>query len=136
TLRQAPVYLVPAGADAERRLLAMFQRIARGDGEAGGTIELNGRAIPLRREADGVAWFDFEALCEGPRAVADYIEIARAFHTVLVSSVPQFTPLTDDAARRFVELVDELYDRGVKLVASAAVPVVELYDGDRLRAAF
>lgn len=135
-LKQAPVWIVPAGAEAERRLLAMFQRIARGEGATDAAIELNGRSIPVRREADGVIWFDFASLCEGPRAVADYIEIARAFHTVLLSNVPQFTPLTEDAARRFIELVDELYDRGVKLAASAPVPIVDLYDGVRLRAEF
>ena len=67
---------------------------------------------------------------------ADYIELARTYHTILVSNVPQFTPQTEDPARRFVEFVDEAYDRGVKLVLSAAAPIVELYDGERLRAEF
>ncbi|MBS0438917.1 MAG: cell division protein ZapE, partial [Proteobacteria bacterium] len=78
----------------------------------------------------------FDALCEGPRAVADYIDLAQRFNTVLISNVPQFTPQTEDAARRFVNLVDEFYDRGVKLVLSAAAPVTEIYDGERLRAEF
>jgi len=97
---------------------------------------VNDRPIPARLEADGAAWFEFAALCEGPRGVADYIELARAYHTILVSNVPQFTPLTEDAARRFIELVDELYDRGVNLVVSAAAPAIDLYDGERLRAEF
>ena len=87
-------------------------------------------------DRDGVIWFDFEALCEGPRGVADYIELARSYHTLLISRVPEFTPQTEDAALRFVELVDELYDHGVKLVLSAAVPIVDLYDGRRHRAMF
>jgi len=90
----------------------------------------------VKREGDGAVWFDFEAICEGPRGVADYIYLARSYHTVLISGVPQFTPQTEDAAQRFVELVDELYDRGVKLVLSAALPIVELYDGNRHRAVF
>ena len=135
-LKQAPVFHTPAGAEAERRLLATFNRAARGEARHDFMLPLNGRDVPVRREADGVIWFDFGALCEGPRAVADYIELARAYHTLLVSNVPEFTPQTEDAARRFIELVDEVYDRGVKLVLSAALPIVELYDGERLRAEF
>ena len=135
-LKQAPVYYTPSGSDAERRLQAAFHRIARGALRRDFKLALNERAIPVRCEADGAIWFDFGALCEGPRGVADYIELAKAYHTILISNVPEFTPQTEDAARRFIELVDELYDRGVNLVASAAVPIVELYDGKCLRAEF
>ena len=135
-LTQAPVYYTPPGATAERAMLAAFRRVARGAWRSGFALILNGRAIRVRQAADGVIWFDFDALCEGPRGVADYIELGRAWHTILVSNVPQFTPQTEDAARRFIELVDELYDRGVNLVLSAAVPVIELYDGECLRAEF
>ena len=76
----------------------------------------------MKRPAEDAIWFDFAALCEGPRAVADYIEIGRTRSTVLVSGVPQFGPLAEDAARRFIELVDEFYDRRVKLLLSAAAP--------------
>ncbi|MBN8727155.1 MAG: AFG1 family ATPase [Xanthomonadales bacterium] len=135
-LRQAPVYFTPVGADAERRLGEVFRRMAHGAVQEDHALALNGREVRVRRSAEGVIWFAFADLCEGPRGVADYIELARSFRTLIISSVPQFTPLTDDAARRFIELVDEAYDRGVKLVLSAAVPIVELYDGDRLRAEF
>ena len=135
-LKQAPVYWTPPGMDAERALQAAFARVAHGALRRGFDLAINDRHIPVRAEADGAIWFGFDALCEGPRGVADYIEIARAYHTVLVSNVPQFTPQTDDAARRFVELVDELYDRGVNLVLSAAAPILDLYDGERLRAEF
>jgi cell division protein ZapE len=76
-----------------------------------------------------VVWFDFDVLCGGPRATADYIEIAREFHTLLLSGVPQLGPGQDAAARRFVHLVDELYDRRVKLILSAAAPLNGLYAG-------
>jgi len=135
-LKQAPVYYTPLGADAERALRAAFNRVAHGTPRRDFELRMNDRAIAVREEIDGAIWFEFAALCEGPRAVADYIELARAYHTIVVSNVPEFTPQTDDAARRFIELVDEVYDRGVKLVLSAAVPIVELYDGERLRAEF
>lgn len=135
-LKQAPVYYTPPGADAERAMRAIFNRVARSAPRRDVDLDINDRPIAARLEADGAAWFDFAAICEGPRGVADYIELARAYHTILISNVPQFTPLTEDAARRFIELVDELYDRGVNLVLSAAAPAVELYDGERLRAQF
>jgi len=135
-LKQAPVYYTPPGAEAERAMRAIFNRVAHGAPRADVDLVVNDRPIRARLEADGAAWFDFAALCEGPRGVADYIELARAYHSILVSNIPEFTPLTEDAARRFVELVDELYDRGVNLVVSAAAPAVDLYDGERLRAQF
>jgi cell division protein ZapE len=135
-LKQAPVYYTPPGADAERAMRAIFNRIAGGPPRRDVDLVFNDRPISARFEADGAAWFDFAALCEGPRGVADYIELARAYHTILISNVPQFTPLTEDAARRFIELIDEFYDRGINLVVSAAAPVIDLYDGERLRAQF
>lgn len=135
-LRQAPVYHCPPDSAADRAMLATFHRVARGAERADFTLLLNERKVSVRRETHGAIWFDFAAICEGPRGVADYIELARSYHTLLISGVPQFSPQTEDAARRFVELVDEVYDRGVKLVLSAATPIVDLYDGVRLRAVF
>ena len=135
-LTEAGIYFTPLDARAERALAVCFYRIAPGTAHTAAQIEVNGRDIAVKRCAEGAIWFDFEALCDGPRAVADYIEIAQSFHTVLISSVPQFTPMMEDAARRFVNLVDEFYDRGVNLVLSAATPITELYDGERLRAEF
>lgn len=135
-LSQAPVYLTPPGAEAERSLARIFSTQAQGTVVDGGEIILNDRPIPLRKRADNILWFEFDALCEGPRAVSDYIELAKAGPAVIVSNVPQFTVYTDDAARRFVLLVDEFYDRKVKLILSACAPITELYDGERLRAEF
>ena len=135
-LKQAPVYYTPPGAEAERAMRAIFNRVARSAPRRDVQLDINDRPIPARLEADGAVWFEFDALCEGPRGVADYIELARAYHTILLSNVPEFTPMTEDAARRFIELVDELYDRGVNLVVSAARPAIALYDGERLRAQF
>lgn len=135
-LSQAPVYLVPPGVEAERSLAKIFGGQAQGGVVEGGSIHLNARDVPVRRRADNIAWFDFTALCDGPRAVADYIELARAYPTVILSNVPQFTIYTENEAKRFVLLVDEFYDRQVKLVLSAAAPITELYDGTKLRAEF
>ena len=135
-LTRTGVYFTPPGEHAEHELTACFARIAPGAHRADAAIRINDRDIPIRRRGDSAVWFDFAALCEGPRAVADYIDLAQRFNTVLISDVPQFTPQTEDAARRFVNLIDEFYDRGVKLVLSAATPVTELYDGERLRAEF
>ena len=81
--------------------------------------------------ADDVVWFDFYEICDGPRSQNDYIELAMEFHAVLVSNVPCFDH-KDDQARRFINLVDEFYDRNVKLVLSAEVPLDQLYKSGRL----
>ena len=135
-LAQAPVYLTPPGAESHRALERIFSSQASGTVEQNGTLSINGRDIPFRKRAENVLWFEFDALCEGPRAVADYIALAKAGPAVIVANVPQFSSYSDDAAKRFVQLVDEFYDRHVKLVLSAAAPITELYDGERLRAEF
>jgi cell division protein ZapE len=135
-LHGAGVYRTPPGADAERAMSAFFDRLAHGALRPEPTIAINGREIPLRKRGQGVVWFEFDALCEGPRSVADYIEIAQSFNTVLISNVPQFTTHSEDPARRFINLVDEFYDRNVNLILSAAAPIVDLYQGDRLSAEF
>ncbi len=88
------------------------------------------------RCADGVAWFDFPALCDGPRAAADYIEIGRLFQTVLIAGVPQMDDDSNDMAKRFITLIDEFYDRNVKVIMTAATQVDSLYIGKRLAKSF
>jgi len=131
-LTRAKTYLTPLGAASEAALEDHFQRLASDCPREDGPLAINGRAVPVRALAEGIAWFDFAALCEGPRAVADYIEIARDFHTVLLSGVPVFGAADDNAARRFVHLVDELYDRNVNLLLSAGAEPMALYRGERL----
>jgi cell division protein ZapE len=131
-LERAPLYLSTGTHDADAMLAQRFEAIAGQAGEAGGSIEIESRQIPVRRRADGVVWFGFAALCGGPRSQADYIEIARLYHTVVVSGVPRFGPSQNDEARRFISLVDEFYDRGVKLVVSAEAPPSDMYHGERL----
>jgi cell division protein ZapE len=110
------------GADADRHLDAAFGHIASESGDDV-PLDIEDRLIRVRRQAPGIAWFDFTELCAGPRGKPDYIELARRYHTVLVSGVPRFTAAAGDTLRRFVWLVDEFYDRRVKLMLAAAVPV-------------
>jgi cell division protein ZapE len=129
-LEKSGVYHVEQGAD--EALEHAFMNIARHEASDAAAIEVEGRMIQTRRDARGVAWFDFSELCDGPRGKADYIELARRYHTVLISDVPRFRPGDADVLRRFVWLVDEFYDRRVKLMLSAAAPPDELVvtDGD------
>ena len=135
-LTRAPVYLTPDDAHAEAALRRLFDELAQGAVREGVDLPINGRTLHARRVCAQAAWFDFPALCEGAYGSADYIELARAYPTLLVSRLPLFTPYNEDAAQRFVHLVDELYDRRVKLAVTAQTPVVELYDGKRLRGEF
>jgi cell division protein ZapE len=131
-LEQAAVYLTPAGAEADRVLAEEFRRLAPDAAEENGVLEVLGRPVPFRQRADDCIWLDFDALCGPPRSQSDYIELARCHHTVIVSGVPVLDGSADDKARRFVLLLDELYDRNVKLLVSAAVPPEHLYCGERL----
>jgi cell division protein ZapE len=136
-LRSAPLYLDASRAESRQQLTDRFRELADVPAPGPrGTIEVEGRAIPYVAATDEVAWFDFDTLCAGPRSQADYIELARDYHTILVSDVPRLGAAQDNEARRFIALVDEFYDRGVKLVLSAHVPPDELYAGDRLRFEF
>jgi cell division protein ZapE len=131
-LEKAPLYLDAADPFVHDALKRRFQEIAGEAGEPGGVLQVEGRPIAVRSRAADVIWFEFDAICAGPRGTADYVEIARDFHTVLVSGVPAFDAGADDPARRFIALVDEFYDRNVKLVVSAQAPPERLYRGERL----
>lgn len=131
-LESAELYHSPLDAAADTSLKDSFDHLAPEPGVANQDIEVEGRMIRARFIADDVVWFDFAALCDGPRSQNDYIELAREFHAVLISNVPCLTEGRDDSARRFIHLVDEFYDRNVKLVLSAEVPLLELYQGGGL----
>lgn len=132
TLEQAELYHFPLDAAADEGLRQSFEALAPEPGVADQVLEIEGRPIRARMVADDVAWFDFAELCDGPRSQNDYIELAREYHAVLLGNVPQLGAGRDDQARRFVNLVDEFYDRNVKLVLAAEVPLPELYTGGRL----
>ncbi|MEO7151945.1 MAG: cell division protein ZapE [Burkholderiaceae bacterium] len=126
TLREVRMYHTPLGPEAEAQMAQAFERLAEAKDEPP-LLNIEHREVRARRRAGGVVWFDFEALCGGPRSQNDYLEIATRFHTVLLSGVPQMSPRMASPARRFTWLVDVLYDRRVKLIISAAVEPEALY---------
>ncbi len=132
TLEQAELYHSPLGPEADSSLLRSFRQLAPEAVRADADLEVNGRSLRARFLADDVAWFEFAELCEKPRSPADYIELARVFHAVVLANVPALGDDHNDQARRLISLVDEFYDRNVKLVVSAAVPLAALYGGHRL----
>ena len=96
------------------------------------SIEINNRKVAVLGQAEGAVWFDFKILCDSPRSQSDFIEIARQHHSVLLSNLPILTDQYNDAARRFLNLLDILYDHRVKLIASAAAPIEKIFSGEKL----
>ncbi|MGM1051457.1 MAG: cell division protein ZapE [Pseudomonadota bacterium] len=131
-LERAEIFHAPLDDAAEIELARSFREIAGHEGELDAPIEINHRVLHARRLHDEVVWFEFRELCDGPRSQNDYIELAREFHTVLVSNVTRMSGATDDQARRFINMVDEFYDRGVKLLMSAEESAERLYADGRL----
>jgi cell division protein ZapE len=124
------VWYVPADATADTALDDAWRRLASGhDGETQ-ELPLKGRAVHVPRAAMGVARFTFHGLCEQPLAAADYLRIAREYHTVILDHVPVMSFETRNAAKRFIILIDTLYDINVKLIASAKAEPDGLYRGD------
>ncbi|MDR3417850.1 MAG: cell division protein ZapE [Nevskia sp.] len=135
-LHGVQLYLWPSDNAAVATLDQRFRALAPHGHCERVDLNVNDRSIAARCVAEGAAWFEFHELCDGPRGAADYIELARTHHTVIVSGVPQLDSDHEDAARRFVNMVDEFYDRGVKLLLAAAVPLDRLYAGSRLKFEF
>jgi len=131
-LASCNIYLDAALSDTEDRLKRLFATLSKGS--ESGPVQLNvvGRKISAKDTGAGVAWFEFGALCDTPRSADDYIELAHLYPTIFVTHVPRFSEQNDDAARRFLTLIDECYDRGVKLVISASAAPADLYRGLRL----
>lgn len=132
-LENAEIYHTPLDEFADASLEAYFhQMVAAGTFETAQGISVNDRQVDTVLLSDDVVWFTFESLCMTSRSTDDYIELARLFHTVLVSGVIAMDDKSDDIGRRFINLVDEFYDRNVKLVLTAAVLPEQLYTGKRL----
>lgn len=134
-LTSAGVYLSATDPTSTERLRGVFEQMGGSDA-CGGSLEVEGRTIAVVRHSAAAVWFDFAALCATPRSPDDYIEIAKEFATVIVSNVPVLNALQDDEARRFITLVDELYDHNVNLILSAVAAPPNLYRGERLAREF
>jgi len=135
-LESAPTYLDSNRDDSAAAVAERFAMLAGGAIQSPAEITVEGRVLHAVALAKDIAWFEFNELCDGPRSQNDYIELARLYHTIVIAHVPKFGVADENAARRFIMLIDELYDRGVKLVVSAAAPPAELYRGERLQFEF
>lgn len=132
TLEQAEIFHHPLDDAATAQMHAYFKKLNGEGGVKQDVIEVNHRPLQTLENGDGVVHFSFAELCQSARSQTDYMELARLYHTVLLADMPQLTGAQDDAARRFIALVDEFYERSVKLIISAAVPMDSLYQGERL----
>jgi cell division protein ZapE len=136
SLEQAGIYHTPLDNEAERALHEIFLKLAGGEGQENVGLHVEGRTVRVRRHAASVAWFDFGELCAGPRSKADYIELAKRFHTIVLSGVQPFDQHSLAQARRFLWMLDEFYDRRVKLILSATAPLAQLGPADLLDGEF
>ncbi len=128
-LAQLPVYLTPLGPEADARMDEAWQAATEGKDERPEAIELMARSIRIPRAAGRAARFDFADLCEAPLAARDYLAIAERYDTIFIDGVPVLDPTRRSAAKRFILLVDTLYDQQKRLVVSAEVPPDRLYAG-------
>jgi cell division protein ZapE len=135
-LEQNDCYLIVKPGEGQQALQARFDKLAVVPAKHDRVLTINNRPIHYIALADDVTWFDFRGLCATPRSANDYIEIAMMFSTVFISDIHAMTEAHDDVAKRFIHLVDALYDHRVKLVVTAESPPGELYRGKRLAFAF
>ena len=136
TLEQAEIYHHPLDQQASKNLYKYFTQLAVDEGKMGVEIDINNRGLVTIEESDGVVHFEFSVLCESARSQSDYMELSRIYHTVLLANVRQMNGDSDDVARRFIALVDEFYERRVKLIISAEVAMEQLYAHGRLEFEF
>jgi len=137
-MQTEPIYLVSEFVDGvanektRAQMQAHFDRLRSVGAYSSESISVSGRPVKVRARAGGIVWFDYNTLCNTPRSTQDYIEIASVFETVMISDIPRLGETNTDEARRFVNLVDEFYDRRVRLIVSAESLPDDLYAGDKL----
>ena len=132
----AEIYHSPLDDNANAILEDDFIHVCPNKGDEASILEIEDREIKTVRCGDGVVWFDFKAICAGPRGVADYIEIARQYQTVLIANIPVMNDNDNDVVKRLIILIDEFYDRNVKLIITAEAAPAKLYQGKRLAESF
>jgi cell division protein ZapE len=135
-LEQAPTYLDSHLPGTEAEFKQRFAALAGAGADGPANLIVADRPIAAQATAAGMVWFEFNNICEGPRSQNDYIELAHLYHTVFISNVPEFTRANENAARRFIMLIDEFYDRNVNIVISAAAAPGALYHGELLQLEF
>ncbi len=133
SLEQADLYYFPLNESTDAKLAHCFELLASGkEIRTNFDISINGRKLPVIKASSNAIQFDFSTLCLAPRNAADFIKIADQYWVVFVCNVPEMNAEMEDAARRFLMMVDEFYDRKIKLVLSAQVPLFQLYQGEKL----
>jgi cell division protein ZapE len=135
-LDRAEIYHSPLDDNAKTMLENDFIHICPDVGKEGVPLEIEGRFIETVRCGEGVVWFDFIDICDGPRGIADYIAISKQYQTVLLANIPIMDDYANDIAKRFITLIDEFYDRNVKLIITAEAEPNALYLGARLSESF
>lgn len=137
-LEKANLYYCPNNKDAEKQLQDTFSQLTLNPTDAKEDIDLiiENRPLHAKKVCSTAVWFEFRDICDGPRSQNDYIDIAKIYKAVLISNLEQLTVEKEDIARRFIYLVDEFYDRNVKLILSSEVPLNDLYVGERLQFEF
>lgn len=136
TLTQAHLWLSPRNDETQQQMDKLWLALAGAKRENAPTLEVNHRPLPTMGVENQTLAVSFITLCVDARSQHDYIALSRLFHTVLLFDVPVMTPLMESEARRFIALVDEFYERHVKLVVSADAPLYEIYQGERLKFEF
>jgi len=119
-------------ADSDTALEQRFQELITSPASKDYKIQINYRSIKTRFSTSNIIWFDFQVICGDQRGATDYIQIARQFHTVFISGIEKMTDGQNDKARRFINMIDEFYDRNVNLLCSAATSPQLLYTGRQL----
>ncbi|MGP1185388.1 cell division protein ZapE [Serratia marcescens] len=136
TLTQAHLYLTPLSDQTRETLDRMFVKLAGKAGEEAPMLQINHRPLQAIRSVDGVLAVDFHTLCEEARSQLDYIALSRLYHSVILYNVQVMGPLKENTARRFLALVDEFYERHIKLVIGAEASMFEIYQGVQLKFEF
>lgn len=138
SLEQTTLFHHPVTVETDELLRRNFRELATDAARIAtvGTIRVNERDIPVQSLSQDVVWFEFGEICGGPRSAADYVEIARLFHAVIISDVPRLGDHALDITRRFINLIDAFYDCRVKLILSAEAPITALYEGERFATEF
>jgi len=135
-LELSDIYYFPVSEDTDSKISQRMHELAITPVVENVTIRILDRDIETVSCSDEVVWFDFKSICTSPRAAQDYIELAQRYNTVIISNIPVLDENSDDQARRFIYLIDELYDRNVKLIVSADAAPNDLYRGNMLEFAF
>jgi len=135
-LTRHPTWYTPCGQQTDRLLAEEFDDLSPDQPVVRGSLRVRGRDLPIRQRSGSILWAEFSDLCEGNRSAADYIELSFRFSTLIVGNIPMMDENRNNAAKRFIHLVDECYDRAVKLIASAETRIEEVYQGKRLAAPF